>query len=107
MLSRCFNFLVNDLNVFKFGYILLEYSICFLYRKKVKVRKSKKKKFPTYPNFFEQVTPNTYIFLLALGRIKTYPGSFQTPVTELLVTIGNGWLQVTQDGFKSTLLQYS
>ena len=45
---------------------LLQCSVCSLYRKKLMMKKKGKKKIlPTYPNFFEHVTPNTYNFFLA------------------------------------------
>ena len=51
MWTTWFNFLVNDLRVFKFDYILLQCFTCSLHRKKWQV-KNWKKNIPAYPNFF-------------------------------------------------------
>ena len=51
MWTTWLNFLVNDLRVFKFDYILLQCPTCSLYRKKWQV-KNWKKNIPAYPNFF-------------------------------------------------------
>ena len=58
-----FNFLVNDLSVVKnFTFqLLVQCSICPLYRKKVVIKKVIKKIPPSYPNFIEELTPNTQV----------------------------------------------
>ena len=91
MWPRWFNFLVNDLGVFKFDYILLQCFICSLYRKK-KIQKSY---LPTYSIFFffffEYVTPNTLFFLpnlqcayLCVIRTYAYQGVRNVCFSEIL-----------------------
>ena len=42
--------------------ILLQCSICSLYRKEITLKKKKKQSYlPTYPNSFEHVTSNIYV----------------------------------------------
>ena len=36
------------------------------------IKKVKKNILPTYPNFFEHVTPNTYVYFLGLMQIDVY-----------------------------------
>ena len=55
---------------------------------------------PNYTHKQFRLTYTTY-GNACLGGVKAYLGSYQASITELLVKVGDGWLQETQDNYWS------